>query len=260
MDCTHAQALLSPYIDGELAVDQVAALEQHLEICPECRALCDAERSMSTFLRAEGERFTAPIHLKALIRSTIERKARSPFADLRFLFVGWNPVALAASLLLVVAVSSGATLQLMGAGGAGHEAMVAQEVVAGQIRSLLPGHLTDVASSEQRTVKPWFGGKLNFSPPVIDLASAGFPLAGGRLDYLDNRTVAALVYRRAQHVINVFVWPEGGDQQPRFEAQSGYNLAYYKHGGMEFWAVSDLNAAEFKEFIDHLRTASESAT
>ena len=248
---------MSPYIDGELAADRVEALEAHLASCPECRALCDAERRMSAFLRDQGERFRAPAHLKARIRSDIERKSRSRLAELRWLLVGWNPVAVAASLLLAVALTSGATLHYFEPAARDHEAMILSEVVAGQVRSLQAGHLADVASSDLHTVKPWFSGKLDFSPPVADLAADGFPLVGGRLDYLDKRAVAALVYRRNQHVINVFIWPEAGEKAPTFETQQGYNVVYYKHGGMEFWAISDLNATELKEFVGHLRTAAE---
>ncbi|HUK08572.1 MAG TPA: anti-sigma factor [Stellaceae bacterium] len=256
MDCNQSQNLLSPYIDGELAADRVAEIEEHLAGCAECRALCDGERRMSAFLRHQGERFRAPAHLKARIRSDIERKSRSRLSELRLLLLGWNPVAVAASLLLVAALSTEATLHYVKP-VADHEAMILSDVVAGQVRSLQAGHLTDVASSDQHTVKPWFSGKLDFSPPVVDLAAEGFPLVGGRLDYLDQRAVAALVYRHSQHVINVFIWPEAGEKSPTFEAKQGYNVAYYKHGGMEFWIISDMNAGELRDFVGHLRTATE---
>jgi len=257
MDCNQSQNLLSGYIDGELAEDRVALIEQHLESCASCRALYANERRMSEFLRTQGERFRAPAHLKAAIRSEIERRARPRFAELRQLLVGWNPVAIAAMLMLVVALSSATTLRYFAPAGGheAHEAAIRSEVVAGQVRSLQAGHLTDIASAELRTVKPWFSGKLDFSPPIADLTSAGFSLMGGRLDYLDQRAVAALVYRRDQHVINVFIWPEEGEKAPSFETQQGYSVGYYKHGGMEYWAVSDMNEGELKDFIDHFRAA-----
>lgn len=257
MDCNQSQNLLSGYIDGELADDRVTLIEQHLETCASCRALYANERRMSEFLRTQGERFSAPAHLRAAIRSEIERRSRPRFAELRQLLVGWNPVAVAAVLLLAVGLSSGATFRyfIAPSGHEAHEAMVRSEVVAGQVRSLQPGHLTDVASADVQTLKPWFNGKLDFSPPVADLTTAGFTLAGARLDYLNDRAVPALVYRHDQHVINVFVWPEGGEEAASVEMQQGYSVGYYKHAGMEYWAVSDLSPSELKDFLDHFRAA-----
>jgi len=258
MDCTHIRSLVSPYIDGELAAEKAAEVERHLESCEACRALIEGERRVSVAVRHHGERFRAPAHLKARVLSEVERRSRqSAWSDLRMLGLGWNPVALAASLLLTVAVSSGGTIAYLGRDAAENKAPLVQEVVSGQIRSLMADHLTDVASSDQHTVKPWFNGKLDFSPPVVDLASEGFPLVGGRLDYLDRRQVAALVYRHRQHVINLFVWPEAGEEAPRAQSVQGYNLLYFKHGGMEYWAVSDLNPTELKDFVAHLKTAVE---
>src|SRR5262249_42742729 len=168
-----------------------------------------------------------------------------------------NPAALAASLLLTIMVSSGGTIAYLSRSAEETKAPLVQEVVAGQIRALMADHLTDVASSDQHTVKPWFNGKLDFSPPVIDLTTEGFPLAGGRLDSLDKRPVAALVYRHRQHIINLFVWPEAGEEAPRAQSVQGYNLLYFKHGGMEYWAVSDLNPTELTDFVTRLKTAVE---
>ena len=257
MDCNQSQNLLSGYLDGELAEDRVALIEQHLQSCAACRALYGSERRMSEFLRTQGERYRTPAHLRAAIRSEIERRSRPRFAELRQLFVGWNPVAVAATLLLVAALSSGVTLRYWAPVDEheAHEAAVRSEVVAGEVRSLQANHLTDIASADLRAVKPWFNGKLDFSPPVADLAAAGFSLVGGRLDYLDQRAVAALVYRHGEHMINVFIWPEGGDKAPSFETQQGYSVGYYKHGGMEYWAVSDLSQGELKDFVEQFRRA-----
>jgi anti-sigma factor RsiW len=138
--------------------------------------------------------------------------------------------------------------------------LITQEIVASHIRSLQPGHLYDVESTDQHTVKPWFDGKLDFSPPVRDMADQGFPLVGGRLDYIGSRAVAALVYQRRKHFINVYVWPESsGDMADaegfeREEVRNGYNLIEWRKGEMHFTAVSDVNADDLKQFIQLLQT------
>jgi len=257
MDCAHIRRLVSPYIDGELAAER-AEVERHLESCKACRVLIEGERRASFTVRHHGERFRAPAHLKARVLSEVGRRSRrSAWFDLRMLGTGWNPVALAASLVLAVMVSSGATVAYLSRSAEESKARLVQEVVSGQIRSLMADHLTDVASSDQHTVKPWFNDKLAFSPPVIDLTTEGFPLVGGRLDYLDRRQVAALIYRHRQHLINVFIWPEAGEEAPQAAAQQTYNVLYFKHGGMEYWAVSDLNSAELKDFVLRFQSAEE---
>ncbi len=137
------------------------------------------------------------------------------------------------------------------------EQQLAGEIVSGHIRSMMANHVMDVVSTDQHTVKPWFNGKLDFSPPVKDLASQEFPLVGGRLDYIGGQSVAALVFQRHKHVINLFIWPgKAADSTPKkFAAQQGYHLIHWADGGMNFWAVSDLNETELMEFAQDFRAS-----
>jgi anti-sigma factor RsiW len=147
--------------------------------------------------------------------------------------------ALAASLFLVMMPISDRT-------------SITDDVLAGHVRSLLVDHLTDVATSDQHTVKPWFNGKIDFAPPVVDLARDGFPLQGGRVDYIGGRVVAALVYKRQSHIINVFVWPAASGETTTTlrtsASRDGYNMTNWSAGGLTFWAVSDVNADDLTRF------------
>lgn len=245
MSCAHMQALLHGSLDGEIDLVNAVRFEEHLKTCEACAAEYRRQQELRTAVRQPRMRHAAPEHLRRRIESAIAVPAAArarPAMWWQRLFADWRvgaaaSLAFAASLILFVATpGNGDRLQ--------------QELIAGHIRSLQANHLTDVASSDQHTVKPWFSGKLDVAPPVVDLVADGFPLVGGRLDYIGGHEAAALVYRRHQHVINLFVWPARGeaDASPLATSHEGYNLLHWTRAEMSFWAVSELNSAEIREF------------
>jgi anti-sigma factor RsiW len=205
-------------------------------------------------LKQHMTRYKAPPGLKRRIRYMLAQQSRAPsvFERLRHSWLRWVPMgaSFACGALLAVSV-------VTWRGGAGDEEAMEQQIVASHVRSLMPGHITDVASTDQHTVKPWFTGKLDYAPPVVDLAAQGFPLLGGRLDYLRDRPVAALVYQRRGHTINVFVLPLRDARATRSApgAQHGYQLARWDRAGMRFWAVSDISQGEMEKFAAEMQAA-----
>ncbi len=193
-------AQLDALLDGELDAAEARELEAHLAQCPECNRFRNERLALRAAIAARVPAFTAPDTLRQRVRSAI-RAAAPAGSSRRYAPLLWRSLAVAASLAVVAAGSWRLAIR-RAAGDA-----LADAVLASHVRSLMPGHLTDVPSSDQHTVKPWFNGRLDFSPPVSDFAGRGYPLLGGRLDYLDGRPVAALVYGRRQHVINVYLWP-----------------------------------------------------
>ena len=246
---------LDAALDGELDAARQPAFDEHLRSCRDCAARFERTRAAMAAFRAGALYHRAPAALRVRVgRALREADARGvPAIPRRERAPGGRPRlfgALAAAVIVAI-VATDLALRL---GSVGEGALVG-EVVDGHVRSLMEHHLTDVASTDQHTVKPWFNGRLDFSPPVIDFASAGFPLLGGRLDYLAGHPVAALVYGRRLHVINLFLWPESapaGDQ-PAPVTRRGYQIAHGHDAGFAYWAVSDLNAAELREFARHFR-------
>jgi len=246
------EAQLDAYLDDELAAPDRAELEAHLRACPACSRLERRRRALSVALREQLARFPAPQTLRARVRAGARAEAsRTALRRVPY----WEALAVAASLA-VVAFGSW-RLALRGAAG---EA-ITNQVLASHVRSLMPGHLTDVLSSDQHTVKPWFNGKLDFSPPVYDFAGGGFPLVGGRLEYVDGRAVAALAYSRRQHVINVFLWPAepGRTQGPRAGTRQGYHLLHWVTPVYTYWVASDLGLAELRDFVALLQRGDSAA-
>jgi len=231
--------LLGAYLDGELDLTTCMALEEHLAGCESCRQKLEADQELVAVIQSETPRFEASPFLKTRIHAALraEKSLPLPFWRRAWLLPG---VAVAALLILAGYIYYQAP---------GIPPLV-QEAMADHVRSLQVSHLMDVASTDQHTVKPWFAGKLDYSPQVVDLAPAGYPLIGGRLDVLDDRNVAALIYQCRKHYINLFIWPSNGPSLPgRLYVRNGYHALGWTRSGMNYMAVSELGEQEFADFV-----------
>jgi len=250
--CESNGRLLPAYFDGELDLVRTVEFEEHLNTCPECARDLREQEALRQSLRSSNLYERAPESLQARIRAQIPgAKVQAKVIPMpRRPVLEW--LAVAAAIIIAAVVGARVIPNIV---GQRQSNLLAQEIVASHIRSLQPGHLYDVESTDQHTVKPWFDGKLDFAPPVTDFANQGFPLVGGRLDYIGDRDVAALVYQRRKHLINVYVWPEGSEPAKLAELQTiqGYNLLFWSHGAMNFCAASDLNVPELRQFAQLLQ-------
>lgn len=251
--CEEARPLLAAYVDAELDAAGTLRLESHLAGCPACAAEAAGLRALRVHVRsAPYHRAPAGLREALALRLSAEVPEPPPVAATppRRRAPAWSRWALPLAASLALAAGIDTWLALQRAQGA-----LDGELIAGHVRSLQAGHLEDVASTDQHTVKPWFAGRLDYSPPVHDLGAQDFPLDGGRLDYLGGRNVAALVYRHRKHIINLYVWPAAdGAGTASDTTRDGYNLVAWSAGGMHWCAVSDVNAAELRQFAVLLRT------
>ena len=249
MSCRETREWIHGYLDGEMDLVKSVEIEAHLRDCRTCLQASEQLRSLRATMGHSSLRFAPPANFENRLRTALRREGeREPGAA----GIGWKWILAGGSLLgLFLVIWLAANLFAR----TGNGDLLAQEIVSSHVRSLMANHLTDVPSSDQHTVKPWFDGKLDFSPPVKDLSQQGYVLTGGRLDYIGNRPVAALVYQRRQHPINLFVWPAtgAGDLSEKASVHQGYNLIRWSHAGMTYWAVSDLNLAELQQFAQLLR-------
>jgi len=251
MQCDEVRPRLEAYVDGELAEAERVQLRDHLADCPECGPEATALEHLRDGIRQSAPVYRAPEALRSEIRFALRRQAATSARGARPAS-GW--LAYAASILLAVAVGSGGTLLIT---GERQEDAVANELIDSHLRSLLGNHLTDVASSDQHTVKPWFAGRSELSPPAVDLAGEGFPLVGGRLDLIAGKPIPALVYRRREHVVNVFVLPASRGDLAKTLTRRGYSLRHWDEGDLGFWAVTDAAPSELAEFERVFRDATK---
>ena len=245
MNCKDAQNLINGYVDGELDLVRNLEIEHHIQECALCTQSYKNQQLLRNEIKTGSLYFKAPVDLQQRIQLSL-RKATKAEGRAWVLPKWWFNIAapMAAAALVILALVPFLR-------DSSTDDLLAREIVSSHVRSLMASHLADVASSDQHTVKPWFAGKVNFSPPVEDLAKQGFPLIGGRLDYVDNRPVAALIYQRRKHFINLFIWPSGSDSDvgTKTVSRQGYNLFHWTRSGMTHWAASDLNNAELQEFV-----------
>ena len=243
-DCREIEPLLHGLLDSELDAANTLKCEEHIASCAACANAYQAFVVQRNMIRAANLREAAPERLRRRVRGMIDSKRNAARFLRPFRNAAWPAAAaIAAGLLVFTIIPRGPDL--------------GEQVAESHVRSLMANHLVDVVSTDHHTVKPWFAGHLDFAPPVYDLSSQGYTLAGGRVDYLNSRPVAAVVYRHGAHVINLFIWPErASDAAPVPPlVREGYNVRHWTKLGMSCWAVSDMNAAELARFEQIVRTS-----
>jgi anti-sigma factor RsiW len=243
--CPDHEMLLHGLLDGELDAANVQAVEAHLKTCSACAEAYRQLQDLHARVAAPGIAYRAPDALRARLEAmTAPRPPRVRAAAPWALSGGF--AALAATLAIMLLQPTTLALQ--------------DQLVASHVRSTLAQHLVDVETSDRHTVKPWFNGRIDFAPPVVDLAAEGFPLVGGRLDYLDKRVVAAEVFRRNKHIINLFVWPTTPGVMAARDAAppAGYAIVHWTQGGLQFWAVSDVEPRDLEAFHQAFAKATHS--
>jgi anti-sigma factor RsiW len=247
MNHDEAAKLLGPYQDGELDLTTCLKLEEHLAGCASCWQLLEGEKELVELIRTETPRFKPSPFLKTRIQTAL-REEQSSSATVpwwKHFSTGGIYSGLVAAVVVILAVGF---FSMQGIPA------LDQEAVANHVRSLQVNHLMDVASTDQHTVKPWFAGKLDYSPQVIDLTPSGYPLIGGRLDVLGHRNVAAIIYQRRKHYINLFIWPsDAGSLQARLYSENGYHALGWTKSGMNYLAVSELGEKEFRDFVQMIQ-------
>jgi anti-sigma factor RsiW len=248
MTCTETEILLHALLDGELDAGHAREVEAHVANCSHCAAQMRSYRELQQAIPAAQLRFTVPASLRRRIERAFPAAPQRPSSRRSVLkgFVMGTMLSTAMAASLVVAVFR-----------TDQDQRVLGDIVSAHVRSLQANHLTDVQTSDQHTVKPWFNGKVDIAPPVVDLTAKGFTLLGGRLDYVDGQSIPSLVYQRRTHVINLFV-AQGAPSETReakLQTMHGFNIQRWTADGLEFFAISDINAQELREFADQFEAA-----
>ncbi len=249
MNCQGLKEAIHPYLDRELDLEHSLEVEQHLKECAGCAQAYNQQSKLHSVVAERLNYFAAPRRLRRNVRTALQHVQPAVLSRSNWWWAWFNNRTAFATVTLALIACLALLLVPSARNNLPHQLVVAQ------VRSLMPGHLMDVASSDQHTVKPWFNGKLDFSPLVVDLSAEGFPLLGGRLDYLNDRPVAVVVYQRRKHYINLFIWPsaERSSSAGKVLSRQGYHMLHWSDLGMSFWAVSDVNPAELEQFAQELR-------
>jgi mycothiol system anti-sigma-R factor len=262
VSCELTRRFVPVYMDGELDLVRTIEMEAHLKDCPACAQRLEDQKEVRSALRRSSLAYAAPAALRERIQSSLHASSHVGIQERR---IKWPSLLIWqwAGSVAVLALFSISSWQLIASLPApSRDQRIAAEVLSSHVRSLEAHHLMDVVSTDQHTVKPWFDARLDFSPPVEDLASDGFPLVGGRLDYLEGREVAALIYQRREHFINVFLWPNPAESNSTraMESRQGYNIMRWSSGGFQCWAVSDIGVPELAEFARRLENYNSSGS
>jgi anti-sigma factor RsiW len=247
MNCKEAQQSLDAYVDGELEATQQLALEAHCAECVSCRDVAERIAKCSLLIRMNIPVYKAPTQLKSKIRAALRKEDQPNF---KWLIDHRRQIISAAALVVLSCALAWTYFSL----SPSREKALIAEAISNHSRSLMVSHLIDFASSDQHAVRPWFNEKLDYSPPVPDLTQAGYTLVGGRIDILEQRPVAAIVYQHGKHVINLFVWP-ATDRRIDLDVQSerGYHFCGWNKARLNFFCISEVSAADLEEFEDEVR-------
>ena len=257
MNHEEALSLLAAYVDKELSLSETVDFEQHFSSCDECQREYNEQVQVSALIKNNAKYFeAAPQFTKRLeaslpadLTKATQQKSPNGFWNFNWLNA-WGSSGVVMTSLLAIVWSTSLFFATPSA-----QDKLTKELISSHVRSLEVDHLSDVISTDQHTVKPWFNGKLDYSPPIIDLASTGFPIEGGRLDYINGKTVAVIIYRHNKHPINLFVWPSASSNSTvHASTRNGYNLAHWETNGMNYWAVSDLDAEKLTDFAKSIQT------